>query len=91
MAETPVSYRVFVHVLDENGNLIAQSDAIPDNWTRPTTGWVTGEYIRDRHIIPLPADVKSGEYTLLVGFYDTATNKRAGETDLTKLKIDIKQ
>ena len=49
LREMDTSYRVFVHVLDENGDIIAQSDAEPVGWTRPTTGWASSEYIVDRH------------------------------------------
>ncbi|NJN54501.1 MAG: hypothetical protein HC804_06955 [Anaerolineae bacterium] len=48
----PASYRVFVHLLDAQGTVIAQSDSIPGEWTRPTTGWMPGEYILDHHMLP---------------------------------------
>ena len=76
LAETPTSYRVFVHLLAENGNLVAQSDAVPDNWTRPTTGWVPDEYIKDRHTLTVPTAAAAGEYALTVGFYETVTGER---------------
>lgn len=87
VTETPTSYRVFVHVLDENGNLITQSDAIPDNWTRPTTGWVSGEYIQDRHTLSLPSDAAPGAYSLVVGFYETITGSRLGEAEIGVLTV----
>ncbi|MBE2223782.1 MAG: glycosyltransferase family 39 protein [Anaerolineae bacterium] len=86
-AETAVNYRVFVHLLDENGNLVTQSDAVPDHWTRPTTGWVPGEYITDRHTLTLPSDVAPGIYTLVVGFYETANGNRPGQAEIGTLKV----
>jgi len=79
LATADTSYRVFIHLLDEAGNLVAQSDAVPDHWTRPTTGWLPGEYIRDRHTLTLPPDAASGSYALRLGWYDPATGERVGE------------
>lgn len=70
------SYRVFVHLVDEAGQIIAQSDGEPASWTRPTTGWVPGEYILDTHTLRLPEDMPAGELVLRVGLYDPATGQR---------------
>jgi hypothetical protein len=68
--ETPTtSYRVFVHLLDSAGRLIAQSDAVPADWTRPTTGWLPGEYIADTHTLTIPPGTPAGEHTLSAGLY----------------------
>ncbi len=72
----PSSYRVFVHLVDEAGQIITQSDGEPASWTRPTTGWVPGEYILDAHTLRLPEDMPDGELVLRVGFYDPATGQR---------------
>ena len=78
----PQSYRVFVHLLDGDGNLVTQSDAVPDNWTRPTTGWVPGEYIRDRHTLAVPPDAPFPPYRLRLGWYDAATGTRLSDTTI---------
>ena len=65
----PDSYHVFLHLLDAEGTLIAQSDAIPANWSRPTTGWLPGEYILDEHTLSIPLDAPPGDYTLSTGLY----------------------
>ncbi|MEA3342449.1 MAG: glycosyltransferase family 39 protein [Chloroflexota bacterium] len=68
--ETPsASYHVFLHLLDAEGELVAQSDSIPANWTRPTTGWLPGEYITGAHTLAIPPDAPAGEYALLAGLY----------------------
>ncbi|WP_420640723.1 6-pyruvoyl-tetrahydropterin synthase-related protein [Candidatus Leptofilum sp.] len=70
-AETELSesYRVFVHLLAGDGRIVAQSDGLPAGWTRPTTGWLPGEFIVDPHAIPLPATLPPGDYTLTTGLY----------------------
>jgi len=68
-AETHISYNVFLHLLTSDGALIAQSDGVPANWTRPTTGWLSGEYITDVHVLTLPADGPAGDYALFTGLY----------------------
>ena len=68
-AETDVSYRVFVHLVGPNGALSAQSDGIPAEWARPTTGWLPGEYVEDVHRLTIPPDTPTGHYDLVVGLY----------------------
>lgn len=69
--ETPLkgSYLVFVHLIDETGEVIAQADGIPVDWMRPTTTWREGEVIADRYELSLPAELPQGTYELYVGFY----------------------
>ncbi|KAA3664866.1 MAG: hypothetical protein DWQ04_03515 [Chloroflexi bacterium] len=87
--ETTTSYRIFVHLIDTNGNLIAQSDGEPANWTRPTTGWTPGEYIIDSHTIPLPDSLPDGPLTLRIGLYDPATNGRLTTDFGDKIEIPL--
>jgi hypothetical protein len=75
-AETPTDYRVFVHLVDAAGNIVAQSDAAPAGWTRPTTGWLPGEYVLDTHTLTLPATLPEGPLSLRVGLYDPDTGQR---------------
>ncbi len=70
-AETAVSYRIFVHLLDADGEIIAQSDGEPAQWTRPTTGWLPGEIIVDEHVLDMTDGVE-----LRVGLYDPETGER---------------
>lgn len=75
-ATLPESYHVFLHLVDEAGNLIAQTDGVPAAWTRPTTGWLPGEVIADTHILPLPESLPDGPLWLRIGLYDPATGER---------------
>ena len=67
--EMAASYHVFVHLRGPAGTLLAQSDAMPAGWQRPTTGWQPGEYVVDRHTLTIPAEAPAGEYWLEAGLY----------------------
>mgnify|MGYP006283205403 CR=1 FL=1 len=69
-------YKVFVHLLDENGVLVTQTDAEPVGGLRPTTGWAAGEAIVDRYGVLLPDDLPRGTYTLTTGMYRPADGTR---------------
>lgn len=63
--DTP--YVVFIHLIDANGQLVAQQDMEPMN---PTTSWVPGaESIADPHQVEIPASQSPGLYQLRIGMY----------------------
>jgi len=68
------NYKVFVHLVDANEHILAQSDAVPAGWQRPTTGWAPGEIIADVHTLPVPEI--NGDYKLYVGLYEEQTLRR---------------
>ena len=68
---------VFVHAIASDGTLIAQSDAAPAGWTRPTPGWLPGEYITDNHSLLFPADISPGEYEIYIGLAAAETGRRS--------------
>ena len=72
LAEMDVPYTVFVHLLGPEGWILAGQDDEPVEGTRPTTGWVPGEYVTDPHELLIPADLEPAEYTVAVGLYDAA-------------------
>jgi hypothetical protein len=76
LGETDEDYKVFVHLLGPDGRPVAQSDAMPANWTRPTSGWQVGEYVTDLHTLDLNPDLPPGDYRLVAGMYDATTGQR---------------
>jgi hypothetical protein len=82
-AASAVPYTVFVHVLDSRSHVIGQQDAPPVGGTRPTTGWVAGEYLADPHELTVDPATPPGRYQVEVGLYDPATGARVatGTTD----------
>jgi hypothetical protein len=81
LTDMDIAYTVFVHLLDADGEVVAGHDSEPASGTRPTTGWVPGEFIRDRHDVSLPVDLPVGEYVIEVGMYD------AGAPRLPRLPV----
>ena len=73
------SYTVFVHLLNEQGQIIAQSDSVPARGARPTSGWRAGEYILDRHELRFNALAQPGSARLIVGMYDARSGERVAQ------------
>ncbi|RMF80745.1 MAG: hypothetical protein D6737_07085 [Chloroflexi bacterium] len=70
--ETPAKdYHITIVLADETGIGRAQSDStIADDL--PTT-WPPGHEALDRRFVPIPCDLETGNYNLLVGLYDFDT------------------
>ena len=69
-------YKFFVHLCDpETLDMVAQADAMPHDWTHPTTQWEEKEVVSDELVLPV-GDVPSGDYRLLVGVYSPVTGER---------------
>jgi hypothetical protein len=77
LAEMPLDYTVFMHLIGPDGQLVAQDDNGP--WWEvsiPTSTWQVGEKLRDRHMLTLPPDLPPGEYHLQIGLYYWQTLER---------------
>ncbi len=72
----PDTYKVFVHLLNSAGELVAQSDSIPAQNSRPTTGWIANEFIIDQHQLSIDGDLPEGTYRLVAGLYSANTSAR---------------
>jgi 4-amino-4-deoxy-L-arabinose transferase-like glycosyltransferase len=65
---------VFVHLLDEQGEIAGYGDGEPGAGAYPTTGWLAGEYLSDTHTVTIPTS--PAKLRLAVGLYDPATGER---------------
>jgi 4-amino-4-deoxy-L-arabinose transferase-like glycosyltransferase len=70
------NYKVFAHLLDDNGKVWGQHDDFPAFGSYPMTEWQRDEIVGDRIRIELPADIPPGVYHVFVGMYDPATGER---------------
>lgn len=69
LSKPDFAYSVFVHLVDAQGNIVAQADGSPVGGLSPMNTWQEGQVIQDRYGFLLPADMPSGLYTLRVGLY----------------------
>jgi hypothetical protein len=75
--ETPgADYVTFVHLLGQDGQMIAQFDGPPLNGLLPTSQWAPGSLLVDRRKIDLPEDLEGGDHVFLVGLYERDTGTR---------------
>lgn len=70
LRETSQNYKVFVHLLGPDGQVIAQHDGDPVGGYSPTTRWKQGELIADTHRLELDDKVRPGQYQLRAGMYE---------------------
>lgn len=75
LASPAMDYKVFAHLLNAEGKLVAQHDAMPCGWACPTGSWSPGQRLIDEAPIFL-GDVPPGTYHLSVGLYDPTTGAR---------------
>lgn len=62
--ETPM--KMFVHLLDENGAIVAQWDGFGAAWE----GWRDGDILWQQHLLKVPVETRAGDYHLVAGLYD---------------------
>jgi hypothetical protein len=75
LATVPLDYTVFVHLYDENGELLATGDGPPMHGAFPTRLWQPGDMIADDHFVSWSPERTDG-YRVGVGWYDPATGER---------------
>jgi len=68
--------KVFVHLVDPAGNVIAQYDGYSQAGDYPTGQWTPGELITDSYPVIIPADAPPDPYQIYLGFYDESTLTR---------------
>jgi len=64
----------FVHLLDADGRIVAQSDELLSNNGIPVPYWRNGEYVVDHPQFPSPQ--VTGVQAVCVGLYDAVTEER---------------
>ncbi len=69
-------YKVFLHVLDEDNQIVGQRDAEPGGGTRLTNEWAPGEVVIDNYGVPIHPATPPGEYRVEAGLYDAETGQR---------------
>ena len=69
-------YKLFVHLFDATtGVMAAQYDAMPREWSYPTSYWPPGKLIDDKVLVSLDG-IGNGRYYLAVGLYNPLSGER---------------
>jgi hypothetical protein len=80
-------YKVFVHILDEKGEIVAQSDGYPGHGTLPPGNWLPGN-LEDPMTVNLDG-VPPGLYRVAIGFYNPYTFERLiPQSDTLEISAD---
>ncbi|RLT34911.1 MAG: hypothetical protein DWI57_16055, partial [Chloroflexi bacterium] len=71
-----VSYSLFLHLLDADGQIVAQRDGVPHDGQLPTSIWLPGEVVTDSYILQPEQPLTQGTYTLITGLYEPSSGQR---------------
>lgn len=77
LAPLAEDYTVFLHVLRAEDEKVAQRDSQPCDGACPTSTWVPGEIVVDRHQLALPEGAASDPLRLALGLYILDSGQRA--------------
>lgn len=87
------NYTIFLHLRDQQGQNLTQRDAPPALGLFPPQTWQPEIMVVDRLDLPLPPTLPPGAYRLVLGLYDSATQKRfpvsAGSSPLPGDELDL--
>lgn len=81
IGESESDFTVFVHLIGPDSQIWGQKDNPPRNSARPTSSWLTGEYIIDEYLVPTSRNAPSGHYAVYLGMYDPASGQRLDAFD----------
>lgn len=71
-----VNWSIFIHLLDQEGHIIAQTDSQPRGGLYPTMVWDMDEVVSDSYALALPEAKLDGSYQLIFGIYNAKTGER---------------
>jgi hypothetical protein len=74
----PDDFKVFVHLYHPTvtGALLGQHDGMPGNGELPTSSWVAGEVVSDKHVVHIASDAAAGASSIGVGLYVPSSGER---------------
>ncbi|MBI2942183.1 MAG: glycosyltransferase family 39 protein [Chloroflexi bacterium] len=70
------NYTVFIHLVDEDGQIVTQSDGYPVEGRSPTAQWTLGYAVRDTHQLTIPPTRPPGTLKVIAGLYRLETMDR---------------
>jgi hypothetical protein len=82
-ADKPITdeYNIFIHLLDDRGQLLGQMDGTPYSNRYPLWAWQPGQIIEDRRDLTGTQIDLAQVHSIAVGVYDPATGERLAAVD----------
>jgi mannosyltransferase len=76
LADVDRDYTVFVHLVDQDGHILAQDDKLLQRDNLPSSAWPPGSLAMEEYQLQLPPDATPGDYLIKVGVYYWETGER---------------
>ena len=82
-------YTVFLHLVDQDGHVVANGDARPYDGRYPTTSWPAGKIVRDLHEFQIDPCTPPGAYQIETGLYVLRTMQRLGSPGSDAIRLTV--
>jgi len=86
-------YKIFVHVRDASGRVLAQDDRAPCDFSLNEADWRPGDILLQDFDVTLPPAMAAGSYPVIVGLYEPESSARlpvvAADQDHTEDSVTI--
>lgn len=79
----PADLALFVHMVDDAGNIVAQSDG----FDTAATLLQAGDRVLQRHVLPLSSELAPASFQIVVGLYGRANGRRWLQNGEDRLKV----
>ncbi len=79
----PSDYTAFVHLVDGEGNIMAQADLPPGGSENPTTRWLPAETVLTKAQLVLPPGMREQAQALRIGLYEPVGGRQLAVTAAT--------
>lgn len=68
-------YQISLRLVDADGQVVEQRDAMPVSWYYPTRFWSKGETVRDERLLTVPRGTPPGNLEIQIEVYDSSTGQ----------------
>lgn len=69
-------YVAFVHLIDDQGQIVSQLDQPPGGVDHQTSMWAPGEMLSSQFNVPLPPDIDLRTHRLRIGLYEPVSGRQ---------------
>ncbi len=85
--EISADYNTLVQLLNEQGQILVESDVPTGGGWRHSPDWLINEFIYDQHQLRIPREMSLDEVEIRVGLYDAGSGQRPEATRLESVTL----